>query len=167
MVQKVALFNLKGKVGKTTTTFNLGWMLASKGKRVILVDADPQCNLTEMAWGETEDDEASIDNTTPNIKTGLAPAFESQPRAIEAVDCIPVQGRDWLFLLPGHVGFAEYEVTLGIAQELKSIICHAERSDSAGKHLKNIRQVKVLKPTARYANATLRESFANTSFRSE
>jgi cellulose biosynthesis protein BcsQ len=126
MVQKIALFNHKGGVSKTTTTFNLGWMLASKGKRVILVDSDPQCNLTGMALGEqTEDDETRIQeiyNTTSNIKTGLAPAFESQPRAIEAVDCIPVQGRDGLFLLPGHVGFAEYEVTLGIAQELSGSI---------------------------------------------
>lgn len=126
MVQKIALFNHKGGVSKTTTTFNLGWMLASKGKRVILVDTDPQCNLTGMALGEeTEDDEARIQeiyNTTSNIKTGLAPAFESQPRAIEAVDCIPIQGRDDLFLLPGHVGFAEYEVTLGIAQELTGSI---------------------------------------------
>jgi cellulose biosynthesis protein BcsQ len=122
MVQKIALFNHKGGVSKTTTTFNLGWMLASKGKRVILVDTDPQCNLTGMALGEeTEDDEARIQeiyNTTSNLKTGLAPAFESQPRSIEAVDCIPVEGRDGLFLLPGHVGFAEYEVQLGIAQEL-------------------------------------------------
>lgn len=126
MVQKIALFNHKGGVSKTTTTFNLGWMLASKGKRVILVDSDPQCNLTGMALGEgTEDDEARIQaiyNTTSNIKTGLAPAFEAQPRAIEAVDCIPIQGRDGLFLLPGHVGFAEYEVTLGIAQELSGSI---------------------------------------------
>ena len=126
MVQKIALFNHKGGVSKTTTTFNLGWMLASKGKRVILVDSDPQCNLTGMALGEeTEDDEARIQeiyNTASNIKTGLAPAFESQPRAIEAVDCIPVKGREGLFLLPGHVGLAEYEVTLGIAQELSGSI---------------------------------------------
>ncbi|MGJ3250853.1 MAG: ParA family protein [Elainellaceae cyanobacterium] len=126
MVQKIALFNHKGGVSKTTTTFNLGWMLASKGKRVILVDTDPQCNLTGMALGEeTEDDEAriaAIYNTRSNIKTGLAPAFESQPRAIEAVDCVPLEGQDGLFLLPGHVGFAEYEVTLGIAQELSGSI---------------------------------------------
>jgi cellulose biosynthesis protein BcsQ len=126
MVQKIALFNHKGGVSKTTTTFNLGWMLASKGKKVILVDTDPQCNLTGMALGEeTEDDEeriAAIYNTPSNIKTGLAPAFESQPRAIEAVNCVPIEGRDGLFLLPGHVGLAEYEVTLGIAQELSGSI---------------------------------------------
>ena len=126
MVQKIALFNHKGGVSKTTTTFNLGWMLASKGKRVILVDTDPQCNLTGMALRkETEEDEARIEaiyKTPSNIKTGLAPAFESQPKAIEAVDCIPVEGQDGLFLLPGHLGFAEYEVTLGIAQELSGSI---------------------------------------------
>jgi cellulose biosynthesis protein BcsQ len=126
MVQKIALFNPKGGVGKTTMTLNLGWMLALKGKRVILVDSDPQCSLTGMILGEqTEDDEARIQeiyNTTSNIKIGLSPAFESQPRAIEAADCIPVQGQENLFLLPGHVGFAEYEVTLGIAQELRGSI---------------------------------------------
>ncbi|MFM7406841.1 MAG: ParA family protein [Cuspidothrix sp.] len=124
MVQKIALFNHKGGVSKTTTTFNLGWMLASKGKRVILVDTDPQCNLTGMALKEeTEDDEARIEtiyNTHSNIKTGLSPAFESQPKAIEAVDCIEIEEN--LFLLPGHVGFAEYEVILGIAQEISGSI---------------------------------------------
>lgn len=126
MVKKIALFNHKGGVGKTTTTFNLGWMLASKGKRVIMVDADPECNLTEMALREKlEDDEARIERiyqTYSNIKTGLAPAFESQPKAIEAVDCIPIKGQERLFLLPGHVGFAEYEATLGMAQELRGSI---------------------------------------------
>lgn len=94
MAQKIALFNHKGGVSKTTTTFNLGWMLASKGKRVILVDADPQCNLTGMVLREETEDEinriAKIYQTQSNLKTGLAPAFESQPKLIEPVDCIPV-----------------------------------------------------------------------------
>ena len=42
MVQKIALFNHKGGVSKTTTAFNLGWILASKGKTVILADTDPR-----------------------------------------------------------------------------------------------------------------------------
>jgi cellulose biosynthesis protein BcsQ len=126
MVCIIALFNHKGGVSKTTTTFNLGWMLSSKGKRVILVDSDPQCNLTGMALGEnTEADEDRIKNiydTHSNIKTGLAPAFESQPKAIEAVDCVQINDQPNLYLLPGHVGLAEYEVTLGIAQELSGSI---------------------------------------------
>ncbi|MTF40058.1 ParA family protein [Cyanobacterium aponinum] len=126
MALKIALFNHKGGVSKTTTTFNLGWMLASKGKKVILVDTDPQCNLTGMALGEnTEADENRIEeiyNKHSNIKTGLSPAFESQPRVIEAVDCVCINNQENLFLLPGHVGLAEYEVTLGIAQELSGSI---------------------------------------------
>nr|WP_072927363.1 ParA family protein [Microcystis aeruginosa] len=61
MVQKIAFFNPKGGVSKTTTTFNLGWMLAEKGKRVIIVDTDPQCNLTGMALtNESEDREERL-----------------------------------------------------------------------------------------------------------
>jgi cellulose biosynthesis protein BcsQ len=123
MVQKIALFNHKGGVSKTTTTFNLGWMLATKGKKVIIVDADPQCNLTGMVLGfSTKEELEGLYQKNQNIKSGLAPAFESRPKPIEAVDCLPVERCDGLFLLPGHVGFAEYEVTLGIAQELSGSI---------------------------------------------
>jgi len=123
MVHRIALFNHKGGVSKTTTTFNLGWMLASKGKRVILVDTDPQCNLTGMVLGFSANQELEeVYNRRQNIKAGLAAAFESQPRLIDAVECIPIERRDGLFLLPGHVGLAEYEVTLGIAQELSGSI---------------------------------------------
>ena len=95
--------------------------MALKGKRLLLADFDPQCNLTGMVMGfRGADDLAAMYASHPpnNIKDGLAPAFESQPRQIVPVDCVKVEGNDNLFLLPGHIGLAEYETTLGIAQEL-------------------------------------------------
>lgn len=125
MAQRIALFNHKGGVSKTTTTFHIGWMLASKGHRVVLVDADPQCNLTGLVLGfkgENAFEKFYQTESDRNIRAGLAPAFESQPRAIEAVECLPVNGCEGLFLLPGHIRLSEYEVTLGIAQELSGSI---------------------------------------------
>lgn len=121
MAKIICFFNHKGGVSKTTTAFNLGWMMALLGKRVILADFDPQCNLTGMVMGfKKVDDLSAIYKGTPpnNVKDGLAPAFESQPRQIAPAECIEVEGVQNLFLLPGHIELAEYETTLGIAQEL-------------------------------------------------
>lgn len=123
--KRIALFNHKGGVSKTTTAFNLGWMLASKGHRVVMVDADPQCNLSGLVLGYKGQNEfESFYEKQPqrNIRAGLSPAFESRPKEIEAVECVAVEGNPKLFLLPGHIRLSEYEVSLGMAQELSGTI---------------------------------------------
>ena len=46
-MNKIALVNEKGGVGKTPTAINLGYALARKGRRVLWVDLDPQASLTK------------------------------------------------------------------------------------------------------------------------
>ncbi|KAA9393732.1 hypothetical protein FCK90_11180 [Kocuria coralli] len=140
-MQSIALFNNKGGVSKTTTAFNLGWMLAEQGKRVLLVDADPQCNLTGMVMGfssHTDLEEFYAQEPERNLKSALRPAFESQPVPLRPVECPEVEGRRGLFLLPGHVGLAEYEVQLGLAQELTGSIQALQNLPGAIRHLYTI-----------------------------
>ena len=138
MAKQIALFNHKGGVSKTTTAFNLGWMLANKGKMVLVIDCDPQCNLTGMVLGFKSADE--FENIykakgVRNIRDGLAPAFESRPVAIAPVTCEAIDGQPNMYLLPGHIGLAEYEVTLGIAQELSGSLVTLQNLPGSLRHL--------------------------------
>lgn len=134
--KKIAFFNHKGGVSKTTTVFNVGWMLASKGKKVIMVDADSQCNLTGMVMGFKGLDE--LDETKDNIKSNLAPAFESRPRLIEPVNCFELEDRENLYLLPGNIKFAEYDITLGMAQTISDSLVTLQNLPGAINYLLDV-----------------------------
>lgn len=50
----ISLFNNKGGVGKTTLAFHLSWILSEMGEKVLMIDLDPQCNLTICGISEDE-----------------------------------------------------------------------------------------------------------------
>lgn len=105
---------------------------------MLLADCDPQCNLTGMVLGfKGADSFSTIYGATGvrNIRDGLAPAFESRPTPLVPVDCEPIKGQQNMFLIPGHIGLAEYEVTLGIAQELSGSLVTLQNLPGSLHHL--------------------------------
>ena len=125
-MKQIAVFNHKGGVSKTTTAFHLAWKLAELERRVMLVDCDPQCNLTGVFLGEFEGDDYPFESEDPqkpkNIRDAVRPAFESRPYPISTVELVPAPHQENLFLLPGHVGLAEYESQLAVAHELSNTL---------------------------------------------
>jgi chromosome partitioning protein len=59
MAKIITIANHKGGTGKTTTACNLGYALAEMGEKVLLVDFDPQSNLS-MSFGIKRPDELEI-----------------------------------------------------------------------------------------------------------
>lgn len=115
-MKKIILFNHKGGVSKTTSTFHIGWMLANKGNKVLLVDADPQCNLTSIFLGDKFDEYyENVDTQLKNIKDGVSPAFDGMGRLIEAFDCPVAERNNNLYLLPGHMNLSEYDSQLNFS----------------------------------------------------
>ena len=99
----IELFNHKGGVSKTTTTFHIAWKLSLQDKKVLLVDGDPQCNLTGMFMGDSFDDYYENDSTKLlNIKDAVSMAFAGRPQPIAAIDCPRHIKNNNLYLIPGH-----------------------------------------------------------------
>ena len=108
---RITLFNHKGGVGKTTLTANIAFALAEMGKSVLLVDSDPQCNLTSYLLPDDVVDDLLHESDGARGRTiwsALKPVSDGD-RAGRLVAPVPVGG---IALLPGDIRLSGFEETL-------------------------------------------------------
>jgi cellulose biosynthesis protein BcsQ len=110
--KRLTLYNHKGGVGKTTLMINIASALASLGKRVLLVDADPQCNLTSYLVDSDVVDEwldKSDSSKGSTIWSALKPFIEGtgEVKAIKAYE-----RQEGVYLVPGDIRLSKFEEDL-------------------------------------------------------
>jgi cellulose biosynthesis protein BcsQ len=112
-IPRLALVNHKGGVGKTTLGVNLACALGELGKRILVVDSDPQCNLTSYLVEETVVDDLldkSDSDSGTTLWSSMAPLVDGSGKA-KRIRPIDLPGN--VFLLPGDIRLAEFESELG------------------------------------------------------
>lgn len=107
---RIALYNHKGGVGKTTLTMNIAAALTERGHSALLVDTDPQCNLTAYLIEDSvldsllDESDSERGNT---LWTALKPIVDAEG-GFTAIKPIPTPTED-MYLLAGDIRLSEFE----------------------------------------------------------
>lgn len=109
---RLVLYNHKGGVGKTTLTVNIAYALARAGKRVLLVDTDPQCNLTSYLV-EVDVVNKWLDDSDTAKGVTIWSAIREIAHSTGGMQLVkPVERSAGIFLVPGDIRLSEFEQDL-------------------------------------------------------
>ena len=107
--RRLSIFNHKGGVGKTTLTYNISAALADLNKNVLIVDSDPQCNLTAYVIDSEVLDDLLDHSDRPSGETvwsAVKPIVDGTG-TVKAVPPIELSSRFWL--VPGDIRLSDFE----------------------------------------------------------
>lgn len=119
----VTLYNHKGGVSKTTTTFNLAHLVAASGYKVLVVDADPQCNMTEIMLSQLiqkldqEAEKSGQPNEIPgsSLLSVLQPRIDGDIAFVDIAQVKTINVRENLDIIRGDVALNSIEDSLAEA----------------------------------------------------
>lgn len=114
--KKLSFVNNKGGVGKSTLAYNTAVQFANKGYKTVLIDLDPQCNLTRLALGEEYFANTLFSATAKTIYDVLKGVIEGGADIDLTATFEQARGaRENLFVLRGDMRLSEYENVLSTA----------------------------------------------------
>src|SRR4051812_6779418 len=110
--KRIVVYSHKGGVGKTTLTVNIAAALTRLNKKVLLADADPQCNLTSHLLNTEVVDQLLDQSDTENGQTLWAAVKPVVHGTGPAKQISPIDRGNGLYLLPGDIRLSEFEISL-------------------------------------------------------
>lgn len=113
--KKLVFANNKGGVGKTTLAFNCAVSFAKEGYKTVLIDLDPQCNVSRLALGNDYYEKTLFSRNEKTIYDVLKGVIEGGADIDLSAQFLPVKATQNLFLLKGDIKLSSYESLLTTA----------------------------------------------------